>query len=1268
IFIADNKKVSNQDARDYLDFYPSKLPAKEYGGIRDYVTRFLKDYPDGHYHIELMMTPDGIQLIENNTRAGGELVLLMWESVAGINLVEANARLALGLPVPDYGLIRKTDKAGIFYLMLSPQNGRITKLEGLQEAAQQPDVKLIVKKKAGDLIKGPEGGYDYPFSLRVFGKNHAEAERRLREIISKVQFEVDGKPVDAGLPSNASVANPQPLTPRFILPRAPAFFAPAFGLMHSAIGSGLFWLRGPMLKIIKAMFWNKGVLVFALAAMAVIGIDAGTKLLAWQTSSLGVTYHERAHLVDGVLKMIAPGVLGFLGIRAYQGYILEKYQKFIPHWKKLGLVSNVLIGSVFGAALGMSIELVFWGGGKVMNWIPLGTINYPVMVMMNLADIILFLGVSMTGYLLMNSTARVKNGIESRFGSSLWSLLSIAGIMALVGFGDMINVWLDYHSWERWALYLSLPFSLVGTLLGKLVLWFMSAPSPPPKLDDMTIVKNDRASPEKTERAIVVSKGKAKMKVNEAREFSVIPAKAGIRSFILPLTNWISVFAGMTGFERLQKFFTRFSDDRLWVVIAAKDKFERSKIANFGVAIHEFGEGRVAGIVSRAGLERLKKAGVIVESFKALDEFRPVDFPAGDKIFHDYERALAEMRKIAQANPELVSLFSIGKSLEGRERWTLRFNTTEKDATLSKKPGIVFFAKHHAREHLSAEVALKLAQYLVDHKNDPGISKTLAERDIYIGPQVNPDGSEFDIATGRYRWWRKNRSQNKDGTRGVDLNRNYGGPGWGGDGASHDPGDETYHGPVSFSEPETQAVRDFIEARPNIKVLLTYHSFSELILYPWGHKYDPIENPKDRKIFETIARTMAKDNAYTPQPASDLYLASGDTVDWAYGKKGIYAFTVELSPKSLGGGGFYPGPKMIEKAFQDNLGPALFLIDLADNPEKVLEKKDGGLPVAGLAVLPFFLSGSFHSGGALLAALAAAMLLGAGIFARRHLARIIQLGRYFRLRSESRAGSVGNDAQTLAITVKELKQVLGDGTMTPRGLIGPFSFKTKNGRWAKARSAGLEGFLYSKFEIDRAGEASGEQLDDYFAYVDALLAPVNSVQPWRAAFSELRRKKLPDAKKNEEFNSLLTTFVRELTARLRLGDDAAWGRRSSAYMILSRAYNRLRPGKNFFDSLDEEELRRIRETTHSNELWLMDIFEIGEIGRWGSGGGSPYSIKGYRIKTELGGEPAFAALIARAHRTGLRIKVDFIPNHTSLDSDMLRSSRRLSFISCRRNI
>ncbi len=375
---------------------------------------------------------------------------------------------------------------------------------------------------------------------------------------------------------------------------------------------------------------------------------------------------------------------------------------------------------------------------------------------------------------------------------------------------------------------------------------------------------------------------------------------------------------------------------RYWVVVPASDVDARSRIADAGVSIEQISPGKIGGVATVRALRRLGELGIRVEKKTALEQFGLEQFPEPDKAFHDYAEVQSELASIASSNKDAATLFSIGTSVQGRDisgiRLTLNSGLSNGPwRKFFKKPAIAFLGTHHAREHLSTEVPLKLARWLAENRTKPEIKKLLENREIFIIPLVNPDGAEYDHSSGNYRWQRKNMRKNEDGSLGVDLNRNYG-FGWGGGGASKDPGSDTYRGPHAFSEPETQAVKNFVESHPNLKILLSYHTFSELILYPWGHTHSPIEDGKALAAYRAMAEKMAAMTGYTPQQSSELYIASGDTTDWAWGAKKIFAFTFELTPKGLDEGGFYPGAGAIEPTFQKNIAPALYLIDLADNP------------------------------------------------------------------------------------------------------------------------------------------------------------------------------------------------------------------------------------------------------------------------------------------------------------------------------------------------
>jgi len=382
------------------------------------------------------------------------------------------------------------------------------------------------------------------------------------------------------------------------------------------------------------------------------------------------------------------------------------------------------------------------------------------------------------------------------------------------------------------------------------------------------------------------------------------------------------------------------------VEMSAPDSRTRSKIATI---IHpdSIVDGRIYSVVNPSDLKILQKElKNNILSVEVLGEEMPsyfpsmagiIDFPAGEEVYHTYDEMLVEIRQLEQDYKGLATLFSLGKSLEGRELWAIKIGQ-EIGAEKGEKPGIAYLGTHHAREHVSTEVPLRFAKELLERAAiDPEVKSLLASTDIYIIPMVNPDGSMYDIENRRYKWWRKNRQRNGDSTFGVDLNRNYG-FGWGTGGSSSNPSSDIYMGRSAFSEPETKAVRDFFLAHRTIKVALSFHTFSELILYPWGGRNEGVGG-QDEALFKKMAQDMAAMNNYRPMQSSELYIASGDTCDWLYGELKVYCFTFELSPSSMWGGGFYPDVHIIDGVYQANLKPMLYLANLADNPAKIVEKK-----------------------------------------------------------------------------------------------------------------------------------------------------------------------------------------------------------------------------------------------------------------------------------------------------------------------------------------
>jgi carboxypeptidase T len=375
-----------------------------------------------------------------------------------------------------------------------------------------------------------------------------------------------------------------------------------------------------------------------------------------------------------------------------------------------------------------------------------------------------------------------------------------------------------------------------------------------------------------------------------------------------------------------------YQDDELYLVeISALDKYERSFIADSGVDIIEVREDSVLALVTDRHVRALVEAGFTVDDVPLPDV--GLAFPPADSNYHDYAEVGTALTAMANAHPQWAKLFTFGHSIENRNLYLLRI--TSNPSSNEYKPAVWFMGAHHAREHMSVEVPLALAGMLLANvDSNPTIQNWLNTREVWVSPMINPDGAEYDISTGSYQYWRKNRRNNGDGSYGVDLNRNYGYQ-WGGPGSSGYTWDETYRGTAAFSEPETDAIRDWIVAHPVCTEIVSYHSYSELVLYPWGYTYNGIGGD-DGTVLSRMAGWMAYFTGYTAQQSSDLYLTSGDTCDWAYGAEGIFCWTIELYPVSSYPG-FYPPDEKINMVIGENWKAAALAIMAADDPYKVLD-------------------------------------------------------------------------------------------------------------------------------------------------------------------------------------------------------------------------------------------------------------------------------------------------------------------------------------------
>ena len=292
----------------------------------------------------------------------------------------------------------------------------------------------------------------------------------------------------------------------------------------------------------------------------------------------------------------------------------------------------------------------------------------------------------------------------------------------------------------------------------------------------------------------------------------------------------------------------------------------------------------------------------------------------GYPCYRTVEETYADLSALAANHPDLATWSDVGDSWEkatpgGNDGYDIQALVITNHAISGPKPKFFMIAAIHAREYTTAELATRFAEKLVnDYGVDPDITWLVDNYEFHLIPHANPDGRKHAEAG---EMWRKN-TDNDDGCAydrvnlgyyyGTDLNRNSSFK-WNQGGASNDACSETYHGPSAASEPEVQAIEDYARSifpdqrGPNDDdpapadaqgVFITLHSYSELVLFPWG--WTDEQDAPNKTGLQTLGRKFGYYNQY--EVCSDcLYNASGVTDDFTYGELGVASYTFELGTK-----------------------------------------------------------------------------------------------------------------------------------------------------------------------------------------------------------------------------------------------------------------------------------------------------------------------------------------------------------------------------------
>ncbi|XP_012527601.1 zinc carboxypeptidase [Monomorium pharaonis] len=273
--------------------------------------------------------------------------------------------------------------------------------------------------------------------------------------------------------------------------------------------------------------------------------------------------------------------------------------------------------------------------------------------------------------------------------------------------------------------------------------------------------------------------------------------------------------------------------------------------------------------------------------------------------YYNLDAIYKNLDDLANQYPDKVQTIIGGKTYEGRQIKGVKVSFK------ANNPGIFIEGGIHAREWISTATVMYILHQLLTSDN-PEIRALAESHDWYIFPSFNPDGYVYTHTTNRL--WRKTRKPYGFGCYGSDPNRNWGYK-WNTGGSSNFPCSDTFAGTGPFSDIETKSMSEYISSiSDKFYAYLTFHSYSQLLLIPYGHTRARLDNYNelyDIGLKSITALQKRYGTKYTVgNIAETIYVASGGSMDWVKGTYGTpITYTYEL--RDTGRYGFLLPPNQI---------------------------------------------------------------------------------------------------------------------------------------------------------------------------------------------------------------------------------------------------------------------------------------------------------------------------------------------------------------------
>ncbi|XP_066552144.1 carboxypeptidase D [Amia ocellicauda] len=284
--------------------------------------------------------------------------------------------------------------------------------------------------------------------------------------------------------------------------------------------------------------------------------------------------------------------------------------------------------------------------------------------------------------------------------------------------------------------------------------------------------------------------------------------------------------------------------------------------------------------------------------------------------YHDYQALSQLLSSLAEHNPHIANLSTVGRSVQGRELWVMRI-TRDPTREQPGKPRVKYVGNMHGDETVSRQVLVYLIEHLVwRYGQDPRVTELVDGTDIYIMPSMNPDGFERSVEGDC-----QGNAGGRENAKGRDLNRSF-------------PDQFESISVPREDVPEVVAVMDWIQKN---KFVLSgnLHGGTVVASYPFddtpthestGH----YSRSSDDALFRFLARSYAERNPvmstgepHCPDAPSETfedgitngarwYDVPGGMQDYNYLKGNCLEITIELTCCK------YPPASQLQKEWDNN--------------------------------------------------------------------------------------------------------------------------------------------------------------------------------------------------------------------------------------------------------------------------------------------------------------------------------------------------------------